>query len=174
LAGKSLVRTYSANTEKALARSGHTVHQLRIDIAAGIKTQAWIRKQYGLTVSQMNTFTEHEADNIAAIGEAVNDRQAIALRGLWSADKKMRIAEMQRDVDDINEIIDARRDDDGQVNALFGAKPEYTNLLRVKTGLLRSIADEIDGTRRALIAPDEERQVVRYVIESKEITSGLT
>jgi hypothetical protein len=152
--------------EKAIARSGHNEHQLRIDLATGTKTQAWIRKQYCLSVDQLNTFMEREADNIAAIGLAVNNKKAIALQGLWAADKKMRIADMQRDVDDINEVIDYRRDEEGFVDPVWAGKSEFTNLMRTKTALLRSIADEIDGTRRALVPPDDERQQVRYVINA--------
>jgi hypothetical protein len=157
----------------AIARSGHTEHQLRIDLATGEKSQAWIRKQYGLTQAQLNTFMDHEADNIAAIGQAVSAREAVKLRGLWSSQKAMRIAEMQKDVDDINMTIDMRRDEDGTIDPFWGSKAEYANLLRTKTTLLRSIADEIDGTRRAIMAPDDERNVVRYVINqglSKDLT----
>lgn len=171
---KPSVRSYAADPERAISRSGHTVHQLRIDIATGEKSSAWIRKQYGLTVNMYQRFCDSEADNIAAIGNALANKEAVALRGLWSSSKAMRIAEMERDVTDINETIDFRRDSNGHVDPIFGAKSEFTNLLRVKVGILRSIADEIDGTRRALVAPEEERQVVRYVIEGKELTGGLT
>jgi hypothetical protein len=73
---------------------------------------------------------------------------------------------MARDVDDINAGIDCYRDPDGNLDPRFVTDRDYQNSLRVKDQIRRSAADEIDGTRRALVPPESERQQVRYMINT--------
>jgi hypothetical protein len=162
--------------DRAIARSGHTEHQLRLAIALGTTTDAAIIRQFGLgNKTNLAKFIEVNADEIAEIGEKLREKNPVGLSGLWAAKKNLRIAELQKDVEDINHTIEYYREDDedGRVIPEFGRHKDYVALLNTKTMILRSIADEIDGTRRAQTIPEDERQIVRYVINTGEDTGGL-
>jgi hypothetical protein len=162
--------------DRAISRSGHTEHQLRLAIALGTTSDASLIRQFGLgNKTNLAKFIEINAPEIAEIGEKLRESNPVGLAGLWSAKKNMRVAELQRDIEDINATIDFYRDEDGVVEPIsFGRGKEYVALLNTKTMIIRSIADEIDGTRRAQSVPEDERQIVRYVIDSSEDTRGLT
>lgn len=160
---------------RAVERSGHTEHQLRIAIALGTSSDASIIRQFGLgNKTNLAKFIELNADEIAEIGEKLRQNNPIGLAGLWSAKKNMRVAELQRDIEDINGTINFYRDDEGVLDPNFGSHKDYVALLNTKTMIIRSIADEIDGTRRAQSVPEDERNIVRYVIDTGEDTGGLT
>jgi len=163
----------AASLDKLIARSGHTEQQLRVELARGAKSDRDLCRQYGINTTHLKAFIELNADAIAEIGAHLAKGDPIGLAGLWVSAKNMRIAEMQGDIEDINRSINFFRDEDGVLSPQFGTDKEYANLIRTKTGLLRSVADEIDGTRRAILSPEDERKMVRFVIDG-DIAGGLT
>lgn len=162
--------------DRAIARSGHTEHQLRLAIALGTSSDASIIRQFGLgNKTNLAKFIEQNADEIAEIGEKISQKNPVGLAGLWAAKKNLRVAELQRDIEDINHTLEYYREEDGTGRLIpeFGRHKDYVALLNTKTMIIRSIADEIDGTRRAQSIPEDERQIVRYVIDTGEDTGGL-
>ena len=165
---------YAMSLDRAIARSGHTEHQLRLAIALGTSSDASIIRQFGLGSKKLlEQFIEQNADEIAEIGEKLRENNPVGLSGLWAAKKNLRVAELQRDVEDINHTLEYYREEDGRLIPEFGRHKDYVSLINTKTNLLRSVADEIDGTRRAQSIPEDERNIVRYVIDG-DVQGGLT
>lgn len=166
----------AVSLDRVLEYNGHTAHQARLAIALGEMTDTYLaRRFFGGNTQYLKRFIEQNADEIAAIATKLQENNPPGLAGLWIGQKNLRVAEMQHDVDDINSVLDFYRDQDGFLEPRFAVGKEYANLIRVKTGLIRSVADEIDGTRRATVLPDDERQVVRFVIGGDDdIAEGLT
>jgi hypothetical protein len=136
---------------------------LCVDLTSDETPDEELCERYGLTQEALVTFAERHADVIAAMAAKITQGETVPP---WIADKTLRLEDMARDVDDINAGIDCYRDPDGNLDPRFVTDRDYQNSLRVKDQIRRSAADEIDGTRRALVPPESERQQVRYMINT--------
>lgn len=81
---------------------GHVAHALIRDLAAGTQTDAALARKYGVGRSTVGDFKRRHAAEIADVRE----RQGEEFAGLWTAVKRNRIAEYQRDIDLLNDMIE--------------------------------------------------------------------
>jgi hypothetical protein len=156
---------------------GHRWVELCVHIAIGDKNDSQIKRAYGLSAEQLQEFVVDNADRIAEIAQAIEKAEGKNVAGLWITKKPSRLAELQSDVEDINSLIDGCRDEDGQLDpvSLLGLldNKAYMNLVRMKRALLASVADEIDGPRRQIEVPTDERKIVSYLIDMGESGDSL-
>jgi hypothetical protein len=112
------------------------------------------------------------APEIAEIAQAIQGQGDTATAGLWIGKRANRLAELQGEIDDINEAIEQLRAEDGRLLLQFALGKPYQSLLRSKLQVLKSAAEEIDGPRRR----DEpsDRNAVHYVLEADDFTASLT
>jgi hypothetical protein len=157
---------------------GHQWVELCTDIAKGEATDAHYKRRYNLTPKQVQAFAVEYADQIAEIGQAIARSQDKAVAGLWVTKKQARLAELQADVEDVQSLIDECRDESGKLNVIsimaIIENKQYLNLVRIKRALLSSVADEIDGPRRQVEVPVDERKVVSYIIDTGDVGENLT
>lgn len=113
-------------------------------------THADLAQALGVVPSAVGMFSRRHAAEVEAMREAL----AQQLTGLWIADKLSRLAEMQTDVEDINDIIGAKIEQASErpVNPLEPGeeradKPSATEdlpvWLRTKLAILRGAAEEL-------------------------------
>jgi len=168
-------RGRSARVPASPVIRGHEFIQLCRDIAIGEKTDAQLKRAYSLSPAQIQQFAFDNADGIAEIANAIKRSTDIAMSGLWVTKKQARMAELEADIDDINNAIKELRGDDGTVPWQIVLGKEFQNTIRTKQALLRTVADEIDGPRRQVLIPEDERKIVRYVIDGVDnISDQLT
>jgi predicted RecB family endonuclease len=137
-----------------------------------------IAEQLGVEHTDILMFQEENVSDIAEVKAALTGQLAIETAGLWVAKKHNRIAEMQEDIEDINDILKTMREQGlaRVTNSDLGTKRHY-NLLRGKLALLRNVADELDAR---VLPPGskpgdgDDTNVVHYVIEADDITSAIT
>jgi hypothetical protein len=142
------------------------------DIAIGEKSDPVLCRTYQLTARELPAFAAAFADEIAEIAQAIQGSADSAMAGLWVTRRQNRLAEIQSDIEDMNEAIAALRDDGGQLLLSFALGKNYHSLLRAKLGALKAAAEEIDGPRHR----DEpgEKNAVHYVIEADDFEGKLS
>jgi hypothetical protein len=129
----------------------------------------------GVVPSAVTAFSTRHAAEI----EAERDKLAEKLEGLWIGDKLNRLAEMQTDVEDINEVV-ARKieaatpapynplDPEDAGTARETAIDDVPVWLRVKTAILRAAAEEL-GQIPHRVQMQVGGSVVTYKIEGVDL-----
>lgn len=81
---------------------GWVRHKLIRELAAGDKTQAVLAEEYGVTEVSIGKFKKRHLTAIAEATAQLEDEMS----DLWIANKGMRLAELQEDVDNIGDNMD--------------------------------------------------------------------
>lgn len=146
-------------------------------LAMGEWSNASIAKQIGVDAKDINDFAEHFEQDIAEVRQALAGQLAIEAAGLWISKKQNRIAELQADVDELNEVLATMRegnyiptDNDG---TNLGSR-RHRAIIKSKMDLLAAVADELSprgaGTGAGSAA---DPNIVHYVIDAGDIGEAL-
>lgn len=108
---------------------GHVKVALLHDLAAAVKTQTELAKQYGVTDGRISQFKTENASRIEKIRENIDDQISTS----WIADRNARIEEYADDVERINDTLDKKVDSN-----LFNAKHRALRSAAEETGQLSS------------------------------------
>lgn len=175
------VRERNAGTLGAVPVSALYRGRLRLDLirklAMGEWSNASIAKQMGVDPGDINDFAEFYAQDIAEVRQALAGQLAIEAAGLWISKKQNRIAELQADVDELNEVLAEMRDgtykptDNDGTN--LGSR-RHRAIIKSKMDLLAAVADELSprgaGTGAGSAA---DPNIVHYVIDAGDIGEAL-
>ena len=185
------------NLDPSQLYRGRTRMALLRDLAMGEWSDASIAASVGVPTEIITDFRESYPDEIQEVRAALAGQLAIESAGLWISKKQNRLAELQEDFEDIDQVIDLMRKNteeqlkatmDGSdslqkgdtfdTNLLLGSR-RHQNLLRSKIAILKAVADELTPTKGQPDARPEGDNTVRYVIESDtedgdEIIGALT
>lgn len=153
---------------------GGRKHALLRDLAEGIKTQRQLAAKYGVTQPAISQFIDRHEDEIEEFRANLNDELSL----LWVTNKANRLAEYERDLQQLQGFIDdlePKVNEDGTVeqadNALVRA--QLGNLVRAKQAGLRAIADEL-GQIPNKITVGVDPGKVKYTVEaSNDEMEGL-
>jgi hypothetical protein len=149
----------------------------------GEVTHGDIARSIGCRVADVAAFADEHVREISDIRTKLAHDIALesSAAGLWIASKRARLAEIQADIDDINEAIAGLMRGPDAVPGMDVGSKRHMNLLRLKLAGLKAAAEEIDPPRRGAGRPsgaegdDDGREVVHYVIEGDgDIIKSLT
>jgi hypothetical protein len=138
---------------------------------------ASIAKRLGVDTADITKFAETYAKDIDEVRQALAGQLAIEAAGLWITKKQNRLAELQADFDECNDVLAQMRtgsyrptDNDG---TNLGSR-RHRAILKTKMDLLRTVADELSprGAAAGVGSPDDPN-VVHYVIDAGEATEAL-
>jgi hypothetical protein len=122
--------------------SGHVRRQLVIDLAKGDLSNRDLSGKYDIAEDSVNHFARRNEQEIAAVRRDAADAYA----GLWSAEKAMRLAELQQDVDELGEIL-VKQFEEGEVNdKLLARKHKAINMIAEELGQLPTrVTAQVEG-----------------------------
>lgn len=136
---------------------GQVAYGLIRDLAEGTQSNARLARKYDVDVKSVANFKAKNAERIAAVAADMENEFA----GLWSAEKRRRIAEYEQDVALVNDSIEAQTawiaelerrvlgtadgeyDSDYARKQLPRAERELGAMLKRKHAALHSIAEEM-------------------------------
>lgn len=154
---------------------GHQRLSLIRDIAMGEWDNKTIAERIGVEVSDVVIFASDFERDISEVRQALAGHLAIETAGLWISKKQNRLAELQRDVDDINEVIAGMRDPALPYADRLGSR-KHTILLRAKIAVLTAAANELETRGKGKDSPDGQegagKNLVHYVIEADDAMLG--
>lgn len=116
-------------------------------------TQTELAAKYGVTQSAISHFIQRHADEIEAVKREIENEFA----GLWIAKKEARLAELQQDVEDINEL-----------GELVTKDHRYHNLMKRKQDALKAVAEEL-GQLPPRVNVSVDNKTVNYKVEGIEL-----
>jgi len=140
-------------------------------------THASIARRLGVDTKDITDFAEKYAQDIAEVTQALAGQMAIEAAGLWIAKKQNRLAELQSDVEELNEVIALMRkgkyrptDNDG---TNLGSR-RHRGILKSKIDLLRAVDDELSprGAGTGGGSADDPN-IVHYVIDAGDISEAI-
>lgn len=146
---------------------GYIRMELLHGLVRGENTMA-LSRRLGIDRSAVTKFRKREA---AAI-EALSSELANEFTGLWIVEKRNRIAEYQRDVEQINDLLadsaairaEYEFDDDDEVSAVKITDTGATALMRTKARILRNVSEEMGQLpSRATVQVIQPVQVAYHV-----------
>lgn len=128
--------------------AGWASYNLVRDLAFSQMTHEELAEKYGVTRSAISHFRARNQDRIAAVTKAPDDE----LAGLWLAQKKARIQEYIRDVEEINaqDVVDAAT-------------------RRVKATILRNVAEEMGHLKQTLEVEGQVHYQLKGVDTDKDL-----
>lgn len=147
------------------------------ELAMGEWSVASIARRIGVDVSDVTDFEEEYRSDIAEVRQALAGQLAIEAAGLWISKKHNRIAELQADFDELNDVLKEMRsgtykptDNDG---TNLGSR-RHRGILKSKMDILKAVSEELSPRSSSSNAgsPDDPN-VVRYVIDAGEIAESL-
>lgn len=156
---------------------GRTRLELVRDLAMGEWSPASLAKRLGVDTADVEEFADKYATDIAEVRQALAGQLAIEAAGLWISKKQNRIAELQADFDELNEVLGQMRngtyrptDNDG---TNLGSR-RHRGILKSKMDLLRAVAEELSprGAGATAGSPDDPN-IVHYIIEAGDVTEAL-
>jgi transposase-like protein len=128
---------------------GWAKRQLIQEMARMEKTQTQLAREYGVVQSSISEFGTRHAVEIEAAKVDIESEFA----GLWVAKKVNRLAELESDIERIIES-----------NAGDTVRMADAELLRVKAGLLRQVADELGQIPNKSHVKVEQEIKVKYLM----------
>jgi hypothetical protein len=151
-------------------------------LAMGEVTHGDIARTLGCRVPDVADFAKEHAREIEEVRALLAHDIAVdsTAAGLWIANKRNRLAEIQADIEDINVAIAGLMRGPDAIPGLDVGSKRHMNLLRLKLAGLKAAAEEIDPPRRGAGRPGrdedmDDRNVVHYVIEGDDdIVKSLT
>lgn len=140
-------------------------------------SNASIAQRMGVDVADIVAFAEHYANDIAEVRQALAGQLAVEAAGLWISKKQNRIAELQADFEELNDVLKQMRDgsyrptDNDGTN--LGSR-RHRGIIKSKMDLLRAVADELSprGAGSGAGAADDPN-VVHYVIDAGDVGEAL-
>ncbi len=139
------------------------------DLAMGEWSHRELAQQMGVTQTEVATFAAMHAMEVSEVRSALAGELAIETAGLWVSKRQNRVAELQSDIESLEEDIAAAR------NVFGPGSKEHVNLLRTRLIALKQVADEYHPARLEKESSGDAPNMVHYVIESDdEITQALT
>jgi hypothetical protein len=147
------------------------------DLAMGEWSPASLAQRLGVDTADIEAFAKTYAKDIDEVRQALAGQLAIEASGLWITKKQNRIAELQADFDEINDVLSQMRlgtyrptDNDG---TNLGSR-RHRALLKSKMDILSAVADELSprGAASGVGSPDDPN-VVHYVIDAGTATEAL-
>jgi len=138
----------------------------------------------GTTQADISAFAERFADEVTEVRAALAGRLAIETSGLWVTKRQNRLAEYQADIEDLDRVLNAMRQQAGVANgnpiddAILGGlgSRRHHSLIKSKLALFKAVADEIEPRGRSVTATrdQDDENVVHYVIEAGDHGANLT
>jgi hypothetical protein len=134
----------------------------------------------GCTQADIASFADTYADEITEVRAALAGRLAIESAGLWVAKKQNRLAEFQSDIEDLDSVLSAMREEQdapSETARILGGlgSRRHHSLIRSKLALFKAVADELEPRRTVQVHADtDDANVVRYVIEAGDHRDSLT
>lgn len=135
--------------------AGHTKRELIRDLAAGELTDVELSEKYNVTIPWLRTFTGKYMEQIFAIRSDPTDE----LSHLWIAKLANRLAEIETDIEFINETF------------LDGVPPS-AELLRTKLAMLKHAAESL-GQMMPKMQGDGVLKMVTYEIVGVDPTQMM-
>lgn len=123
---------------------------IRMELLHGLvrgETRTALAKRLGLNTQTVIKFARREA----AVIQALSEELANEFTGLWITEKRNRIAEYQRDVEQINDMLatgaqiraEYEFGDDDEVTEVKITDTGATALMRTKARILRNVGEEM-------------------------------
>lgn len=158
----------------ALTRGRMRLELIR-DLALGEWSPASIAKRLGVDTEDIVEFAEKYANDVAEVRQAMAGQLAIEVSGLWIGKKQNRIAELQADFEELNEVLDEMRngkyhptDNDG---TNLGSR-RHRGILKSKMDILHAVSEELSPRGTNNNSP-EDPNIVHYVINAGDATEAL-
>lgn len=146
------------------------------DLAMGEWTHASLAQRLGVDTQDIQDFAEKYAQDIAEVSQAMAGQLAIEAAGLWISKKQNRIAELQADFDEINDVIGLMRtgkyrptDNDG---SNLGSR-RHRALLKSKMDILSAVAEELSPRGQSAGGSADDPNIVHYVIDVGDMGEAL-
>jgi len=143
-----------------------------IRLLAERKTQAEVAREFGCSQSTVSDFAKRYADKIAEVAADIENEFA----GLWIAEKKNRVSELESQAEMLRQLIhdEVNRPEqtgftaDGEVLETGPDSEKVARLSRRLEGTLRAVAEELGQlpSRVAMVLGDEKG---KYTINGVDI-----
>jgi hypothetical protein len=133
------------------------------DLALAEWSPRELADQLGLPQEDIAYFANEHADDIAEVRQALAGQLAIETAGLWIAKKQLRIAELQAEVERIDETLKELRED-----REISWSRSHRDMLHTKLAIFRQTADELGAYPQRQQPPARQGTTVHYVIESED------
>jgi len=151
------------------------------DLAMGEWSFQELAQACGTVQAAIAQFASEYADEIVEVRAALAGRLAIETSGLWVTKKQNRLAEYQADIEDLDRVLLAMKEEgittrgDDKILGGLGSKRHHS-LIRSKLALFKAVADEIEPRSRTLTRTQDEddANTVHYVIEAGDHSANLT
>jgi hypothetical protein len=140
---------------------GQTALALVRDLAEDTQSQTALAKKYGTTQSAVSVFKKDHAGEVEALRAQLRAESV----GLWISDKQRRLAEYQRDVEDVNTALAGRPDPDNPEQTIYPENPGP--LYRAKHTALRNAAEELGELAPRLVHVSNTQ--VRYSVQGVDL-----
>jgi hypothetical protein len=140
-------------------------------------SNASIARRLGVDPADIEDFSKKYERDISEVRQALAGQLAIEAAGLWITKKQNRLAELQADFDELNEVLVSMRlgtyrptDNDG---TNLGSR-RHRGILKSKMDLLAAVANELSprGAAAGVGSPDDPN-VVHYVIDAGDVSEAL-
>jgi hypothetical protein len=136
-----------------------------------------IARRIGVDPEDILAFEEKYSQDIAEVRQSLAGQMAIEAAGLWISKKQNRIAELQSDFEELNDVLAQMRDgtyrptDNDGTN--LGSR-RHRGILKSRIDILRAVADELSprGAASGVGAADDPN-VVHYVIDAGDVGEAL-
>lgn len=147
------------------------------DLAMGEWSHQSIAKKLGCSTQDVRDFAERYSNDIAEVRMALAGELAIETAGLWITRRQNRLAEIQADFEEIEDVLDDIRagtykatDNDGRN---LGSR-RHRALVKAKLELLKAAADELSPRNQTAGGSASDPNVVHYVINAGPLKDSLT
>lgn len=146
------------------------------DLALGEWSHASLAQRLGVDTVDIMDFAERYASDIAEVTQALAGQLAIESAGMWITRKQNRIAELQADFDELNDVLDSMRlgtyrptDNDG---TNLGSR-RHRGILKSKMDILKAVSEELSPRGAATTGAGDDPNIVHYVIDAGDMNEAL-
>lgn len=141
---------------------GRAMLTLLKDLALGEWSYRELAELIGVTTADIAEFADLHRDEIAEVKLSLTNQLAAETAGLWIARKQNRIAEIQGDVEDIEDFLAQMR----QKGVLWSRS--HRDAYKLRLDAFRQVAEELGAFPQRTAAPVRQGSTVHYVIESED------
>lgn len=156
---------YEGPRKQANLDRGWRRRWLIIEMAKGNMIDAEFMNIFGCSRPALASFRRKYEGEIASTVKMIEDKFVL----LWIADKMNRLAELQQDVDDVNEVIEALLNNDRLMSPLNEEAPKW---IALKERALRAVAEEL-GQIPNKVQMALEGTVVTYRLDGVNMSTLL-
>jgi len=140
---------------------GYRRRALLRDLAMGELSPRELAKKHDITIQDVLSTKETEAENIRELSQALSGTLNIEVAGLWIAQKQNRLAELEHEASEIREALRNLREDQ---RILWSRS--HRDMIRTYIELLKTVADELGAYPQRDRTPQKLGQAVHYVIDT--------